>query len=288
MIVKRIKTAGLLCALAALAGCEIAPPAAPSKHDRPSPAKNVVFTAPAVKSISVGATRVEVDQDVVVSATVDDAETPASALVYQWSATIGTLTGSGAQVTWRLPKGTPAITPADVVITLTVVERYAEARADGSIVEREHRATASAAPFRVHDSVAELGRLAVTFLVDLFGNSAVAPAACLVDFSDTCESGKEAELSDIIHNRATFVILSAQATVTSVVMNAARTEATVVAACTFQDRAIASGAIGTSSGDCILTAIYEAGRWWLCTSNFSAADGAGAMFERYRVRRKRV
>ena len=116
--------------------------------------------------------------------------------------------------------------------------------------------------------------MAVSFLVDKFGNSNVPPGACLVDFSDNC-SGKSAELEDIEHNRKTFVILAAEARVMSVEINPERTVGWVTAACTFQDREIANGKVGISRGDCQLTAVYEKDRWWLCSSSFSATSGSG-------------
>jgi hypothetical protein len=241
------------------------------------------ITLPVIGGISVSRSRVEVDETVALAVTVSDQETPPDELIYTWTATAGSFTGSGAQVTWRLPKGS-APTPLDVVITVRVTEPFGHSSIDGTVTPDEQSVTASTSPIRVHDSVAELSAMAVSFLVDKFGNSSVSPQACLVDFSDTCADGKAAELDDIIDNRQTFVILSAQAHVISLDINGARTSAFIVASCTFQDRRLDNGAIGVSSGDCLLSAIYEAGRWWLCTSNFSAVSGQGAMFERYRAR----
>lgn len=271
------------CALSLVAACEVAPQAAPSPPAPPAQAPpNVVHTPPVIRSVTVATTRAEVDQDVAVTAVVEDAETPVDALTFVWTTDAGSVIGTGPAVTWRLSKGA-ATTPLDVTISLQVVERYTETNSQGQPVPRELAATAAATPFRVHDSAAEVSRIAVSFLVDKFGNSNVPAGACLVDFSDAC-SGKAAELQDVLHNRETFVILSAEARVTSVSVDATRTHATVIAACTFQDRTIATGKIGISRGDCLLTAIFEAGRWWLCTSNFSATSGSGLMYERYRRR----
>ena len=77
----------------------------------------------------------------------------------------------------------------NVVITLTVIDKY-QAVENNVIVEREFRVVGQAAPFRVHDSVTELKELARKFLVDLFGNSQVPPAACLVDFSEVGKCAK--------------------------------------------------------------------------------------------------
>jgi hypothetical protein len=265
-----------VCALAGLVACgacDTAPFAGPSKRIV-RPGKNRIHTPPVIRTIAASLTRVEVDEAVAVTAVVEDDETPVGQLTYVWSAPVGTFSGSGASVIWRLPKGS-ATTPVDVILSVTVTERYSETAIDGTIVQREHQVTASlAAPLRVHDSVAEISRMAISFLVEKFGNSTVPPGVCLVDFSDLCESGKSAELSDIIDNREKFVILSAQASVRLVELNGARTEAFVVASCRFEDRRISTGELGVSSGDCLLTAIYDQRRWWLCSSNFSSGQGS--------------
>lgn len=281
---KQLRTLTLsLCAASALgvlSACEVAPQPAPLPPAPPAPGPSVVYTPPVIRAVTVAITRAEVEQDVAVTAVVEDAETPVEALTFVWTADAGTITGTGPSVTWRLPKGA-AVTPLDVTIALRVVEKFTEPNAQGVPVARELSATAGAAPFRVHDSAAEVSRIAVAFLVDKFGNSSVPPGACLVDFSDNC-SGKAAELQDIVNNRQTFVILAAEARVTGVEINPERTVAWITAACTFQDRQIANGKLGTSRGDCQLTAIYENGRWWLCSSSFRATSGSGLMYERYR------
>jgi hypothetical protein len=265
----------------ALSGCDTTPPTAPSKRGGDAVIKNRVHTPPVIKTMTVAVSRAEVDQNVAVSAVVEEAEVPVGQLAFAWSANAGTFSGAGPNVTWRLPKGA-ATTPLDVVISLTVTERWVDAFADGSTASHTLEATMATAPIRAHDSVAELTKMSVSFLVDKFGNSSVPPGACLVDFSDTCAKGKSDEMSDIVNNRATFVLLSAQAAVTSIGFNGNRTAAEVVAACTFRDRKISNGDLGMAQGDCLLTAIYEQGRWWLCTSNFNATAGAGQMFQFYR------
>ena len=143
----------------------------------------------------------------------------------------------------------------DVTIHLTVIERYTET-VNSIVLTRENRATGDASPFRAHDSDAELRKISIEFLVFLFGNSSVSPSGCLVDFSNNCR-GKQDELRDIEHNRNTFVILSAEATVASVSISPDRQSAEVIAPCVFRDREIATGHEGTSRGDCFLTAVYE-------------------------------
>jgi hypothetical protein len=198
-------------------------------------------------------------------ADVSDAETSVSALQFNWTASVGRITGRGPAVTWRLEPG--AVTPQDVTISLEVVERYADYSTTGAPITSEHHVQMSAEPIRVHDSPTENAKIALAFLVDYFGHSEVSPAACLVDFSNTCP-GKAEELSDIEANRKTFVILDASARVQSVSFDAGMTYADVVAPCTFHDRRLENGYVGTTDGDCLLTAVYERRRWWLCDSHF--------------------
>jgi hypothetical protein len=222
--------------------------------------------APVVRSVSVSARTVEAGEAVSVSAVVEDADTAPGGLTYEWQASAGVISGGGATVTWRLPPGETA-TPTMVAITVTVVEAYAGIGPSGKLASLEHRVSAQAPSIRAHDSVAELGRMALTFLVDYFGDSRVSPDACLVDFSDTCP-GKADERRDIVNNRQQYVILEAQATIADVRITDRLAFATVAAQCSFRSRDVVTGAVGTVVGDCVLTAIYEADRWWLCTSHF--------------------
>lgn len=235
-----------------------------------APSRTLTFFGPnhppVIHSISVPTSKVEVDQDVAISAVVDAPSVPDGQLTFSWMTKTGQITGTGPNVTWRLPKGRAA-TPVDVAVELVVTERYQVVGADGHVLPMETQATLDAPLFRVHDSSAELTKMAVTFLVDYFGNSAVSPDACLVDFSDTCP-GKNDERRDIQENRRDFVILSASASVSSVAFNGSRTFADVLAPCTFRSREIATGHVGTVTGDCTLTSVYETRRWWLCDSHF--------------------
>lgn len=223
-------------------------------------------TAPVIQSVTptVPAGRLEPNTDVDVAAVVQDLETLPVNLTYNWTANVGTFTGTGASVKWRLPSGLITV-PTTVVIKLEVVERYANYDAKGQAITSENRVTKDAQSFVVHDSVGEISAITVRFLRDLFGNSSVSPEACLVDFWDGC-GGKNAELGDIKVNRQLFVILTAEASVESVTFKT-QNSAGVVAFCRWRDRVIANGAEGVSQGPCLLTAVYENNRWWLCDSS---------------------
>ena len=236
----------------------------PTPPDPPNqPVQNA---APVIQSITVAAaSRTEADTDVDVSAVVQDAETAIANLTFNWTANAGTFTGTGAAVKWRLPAGSTSI-PVDVVVRLEVVERYASFSPTGAPITAENRVARDASSsFRAHDSRAEISRITVRFLVDLFGNSAVSAEACVVDFWDGC-GGKAAELADVRMNRDLFVILEASAQVQNITFRGAD-DADVVAACRWRDRVIANGSTGVSQGLCLLTAVYRAQRWWLCESS---------------------
>ncbi|MEZ5318587.1 MAG: hypothetical protein R2752_14400 [Vicinamibacterales bacterium] len=276
----RSRLAAAVVATGLAAACAGPPAGVPTPTPTPSLPTPAAATPPVIRSVTTTVTRVEVDQDVTVTAVVEDAEKTTSQLTFEWSASVGTIQGAGTTATWRLPKGT-AMTPADVVISLTVVDGY-QVIENGQIVSREYRVSADAAPFRVHDSVAEISKMVVTFLVDYFGNSNVSPDDCLVDFSDSC-SGKDAELDDIVRNRAERLIFSAAATVERVTIDSP-TMASIEAHCRWEDEELSTGLKGVAEGDCELTAVYEMQRWWLCTSRFFADTGHGSMFEQYRRR----
>ena len=254
---------GLVAAVTAAVTCGGSSPG-PTPDPPNQPVQNAV---PVIQSITVAAaSRTEAGTDVDVSAAVQDVETAIANLTFNWTANAGAFTGTGAAVKWRLPAGSATTTPVDVVIRLEVVERYASFNSAGAPITAENRVTRDAsASFRVHDSRAEISKITVRFLVDLFGNSAVSPEACLVDFWDGC-GGKAAELSDIRVNRDLFVVLEASAQVQSVTFRGAD-DADVVATCRWRDRVIANGSTGVSQGPCLLTAVFRAGRWWLCESS---------------------
>ncbi len=227
-----------------------------------------VNTPPTIESIVASSSRTEVDTDVTLTATVKDAETAISQLKFEWKADVGTFTGEGASVKWRAPKGTT--TPSDQTIRLTVTETYGSGQ--------QNVVNGTSPVIRLHDSQKELGDMSLAFLQD-FANSSVSPSTCIRNFSDSCP-GKGAEKGDIENNREHYLITGSSLRLTNVRVRDTGLSATMTVACSFTSRVVKCepgssgcvvGSVGTVAGDCLLTGVYEQGRWWLCDSNFNGA-----------------
>jgi hypothetical protein len=216
---------------------------------------------PVVNSLTTSSPRVEADQEVVVTARVQDDVTPIDQLTYEWSAkpVNGTFSGSGPQVRWRAPH--LEATPGTYTLTLTVIEKYTDKG-----VAKENRATADV---QVHynDSYAEISKLSVTFLND-FATYSIGAEQCVRNFSDNCP-GKKAELSDIQANRINLQIQSARLGTPAVVLNGDLIRANSNVPCTFVSVQKATGKTETATGTCLLTAVYENFKWFLCDSHFT-------------------
>lgn len=253
-------------------GCGGGSPTSPGPGPQPQPNPTPVNQAPVIDSVVASAQRVEAETDVTVTATVRDAETPVDQLRFAWAADVGTFTGTGAVVQWRVPRGTT--TPAEHAVRLTVTEVYGTADASGT--RPQHTVTGSSPLIRVHESPAELGALALRFLRD-FGNSAVPADAAVREFSDSCP-GKAAERTDIADNRRDFEILSSQLSLSSARVRRPFQDGEMTVRCAFSSRrrncpagspaSCRVGAIESVEGNCNMTAVYEAQRWQLCDSTF--------------------
>ena len=242
--------------------------ATPAPSPVPTTTGNGARTPPVIVSLTLSESdTTEVDRDVTVRAEIVDAETTVDKLVLLWSATAGQITGNGPTATWRLP-GSTVRTPIDVTITLTVVEAFQAPGADGRVESREFRVVRETPPLRVHDPIVELSEMALGYLVTRYGDAKLGPAECLANFSDRCP-GKADELAEITATRARYDNLFAEAQLGRITVDRALGTAEVWAYCRFTSRDIATGQVGTTSGSCRLTAVYEQRRWWLCSSRFS-------------------
>src|SRR5688572_15842941 len=79
--------------IAACGGPPTAPPPPPPPLNSP----------PVIQSVTVQRERVEVNEEIVVTATVSDLETPVDQLKFDWSGDAGSFTGQGAVVRWQPP-----------------------------------------------------------------------------------------------------------------------------------------------------------------------------------------
>src|SRR5688572_31185098 len=138
--------------------------------NNPNPPAN---NKPVIESITVQGTRLrqpanfaDLGESIPVSAKVRDDETALDQLIYTWTATAGTFTGTGASVTWQAPATAPAavegLTPATMTITLTITEKFGH---PGQPLSFEH-SVSSTADVALHDSAKEVGDMSRQFLLD--------------------------------------------------------------------------------------------------------------------------
>jgi hypothetical protein len=232
-----------------------------------------------------------------VTAVVTDADTAASSLKYEWSATSGAVSGSGSSVTWQAPAQLPD-TPASATIRLAVIEEYLEFDSQNAPIAREHRVEI-ARDVRIHDSAREVRELARKFLL-AFSNSAIPTSAVLADFSTSC-GGRDSEEFDVDRNRCVFTIDSStvgDATpvvafggvcphrgrrADACVVLPVRWESTVRAdanSCPLNDTGLPPGTKDVAEGLDQVTAVYESGQWRLCHSDFLPSNAVPSSFDR--------
>src|SRR5450830_1397731 len=171
----------------------------PGGGGNPQPPANDL---PVIDSISIQGARspkepasfADLGESVAVTAKVHDAETPADQLDYQWSAPVGTFTGTGASVVWQAP-ATAATTPADVTITLKVVEHYGNP--GGPVFSHDVSGTATVS---LHDSVGEVGGMARQFLLDFSDSSITDVSYIMRNFDPSCKPAQD-EAQQVADNR---------------------------------------------------------------------------------------
>jgi hypothetical protein len=190
--------AGITAAVAVLrcGGSPIAPPPPPPP---PPPANNL----PVIDSITIQGTRpnepasfADAGETVNITARIHDDETAVDQLQLQWSAPVGTFSGSGTAVTWTAPASVSA--PADVTISLKVTEKYGTALAFSHSVD-------GSATLSLHDSIKEVGEMARQFLLD-FSDSSIPVSQVMRNFDPACPGTNE-ETSQVTGNRHTFQIV---------------------------------------------------------------------------------
>jgi IPT/TIG domain len=177
----------------------------------PTPVTN---TPPVIASIVALGTRInepqrfaDLNEEINVTATVQDAETPVTQLSYDWTSSAGgTFTGTGQTVKWRAPATVPF--QAAATLTLTVTERYDSVDEVGLPVTKQNQVSSSIA-VSIHDSANEVGSLARQFLLD-FSDSSIRDVAYIMrNFQPGCYGTAE-ETGQVADNRIHFKILSSQ------------------------------------------------------------------------------
>ena len=239
-------------------------------------------TAPTIRSVTAQGTRpnepknfADLDEEVAVTAVVEDPDTPADRLMFEWSAEEGTINGTGANVTWRAPADTS--TPKSIVLTLKVSD-------PGS------NTTTGTVSVSLHNSRKEVGDLAREFLLD-FSNSNASPAFVVRNFSKgpRCEKERDDEFAEVDANRNTYRITSSNIGPATVKIEFASFP------CSYQprngdacasvpstwDSVCAPGVTcmpGRSQGIDHVTAVFEDSQWKLCASYF---QGSGSVQPRF-------
>lgn len=250
---------------------------------------------PVIESIAVQGSRVrqpanfaDLGESIAVSAKVRDDETAIDQLVYTWTATTGSFTGTGANVTWVAPSVAPAAvqgaTPASVTITLTLTEKYGH---PGGPLSFE-QSVSKTAPVALHDSVKEVGDMSRQFLLD-FSDTNIKDADYILRNFGTpaiCPEPGElaAERDDVIRNftfyrMQNFNIGPAAVTVNfgglCPVPNGNRKGDACARVPVFWDSIdIRDNSRTPNAGTDIVAAAYSPkdSRWFLCASNYDGRN----------------
>lgn len=208
-----------------------------------------------------------------VAATVTDAETPVDQLTYQWTATAGTFSGTGRQVTWTAPDS--ASTPTTVTITLRVVETYG--------TNQSHQVTATQT-VALHDSAAEVGRMSREFLIAFSTTSIKDWQVVMKDFNRSAcpvPSEYDDEKEQVENHYTNFTMHDFDVGGAGVTLAFGGTCAyglpgdACVTVPVMWDSTGPSGRSSTSGID-HLTAVYSTAgtRWWLCSSRYEVPTSA--------------
>ena len=228
----------------------------------------------------------DVKETLDVAATVRDSETSLDELVYQWSATAGTFTGSGRNVTWTAPEA--AATPGTVTLTLKVIENYGNP-GQAKIFSHEVTGTQTIA---LHDSVKEVGDMARRFLTEF------SKPQTNQDWQDIMKDFKASacrqpslvddEKEEVIRHYTNFLMHSYDIRPATVNLHFG-------GACAFRNRpgdACATvpvswdstdrrnGSRGSVNGLDHIGAAYSTAdsRWWLCSSDLESISSFGHSF----------
>ena len=256
-----------LCVTLLLSSCGDSPP-----PTRPTPPN----TPPSIVGLSAQGTRraeppnlADIGEELVVTATVTDAETAVDRLSFEWSSPTGTFSGQGPVVRWRAP----ASIPGPTVVTLRV-----------RVVDGDQR-TERSVDVRVHDHVREVGDMAHLFLSD-FSDSSVPVAVVMRNFLPGCY-GTADEQSDVEIVRRNYLHVSTRLDPPVVTVDFDGRcpyqnrpgDACSVSFVRWETRRIPSGEREIVEGHDQVAAVYRQDRWWLCDSRWDGrlVTGTGTL-----------
>jgi hypothetical protein len=248
----------------------VPPPPSPGPQNPPA------NSAPTIESLTVQGTSrnqppryADANETVDVTAVVRDDETALEQLQYNWTATSGSFTGTGAKVSWRAPADVPS--PTTVTLTLEVVERY------GTNLEHKVTRTVDVA---LHNSAKEVGDMARQFLLDFSNTSLKDWRVVMRNFKESAcpPSNEYANERDQVENHYTrFVMHTYTVGAANVTRNfggacydGVRGDACVSVPVSWDSTDTRTSKRATTTGIDHLTAAYSGGdsRWWLCSSRF--------------------
>jgi hypothetical protein len=284
----------VVIAAAVGAACGGSPPTQPSP---PPP----VVTPPANSMPSIGAITIQgrrlrqparfadASEPVDVSVTVTDAETPVDELTYEWTAPVGTFTGTGRNVTWTAPADVPA--PADITITLKVTERFGNPGQPKDFSQN----TSATQTLSLHDSRKEVGDMSVRFLTEFSKPQTNKDWRDIMrDFkASACPKPDEfdSERSDVERHYNNFFMNSYRVDPASTSVNFGGScgvpgrqplagDACSAVPVVWDSTELANNNRKTTRGTDYLAAAYAAAdkRWWLCASQFIDANTFGNSF----------
>jgi hypothetical protein len=280
---------------AACGGSPVAPPPPP-----PGPGPAPINALPSIDSITVQGRRnrqpagfADVRETVDVTAAVRDAETPIDELIYQWTATAGTFSGTGRTVTWTAPDTAATPTPQSpstatiVTITLKVVEAYGH---PGQAKSFSHEATGTQT-IALHDSILEVGEMSRQFLIDFSTTSIKDSQVVMRNFNrSVCPRPSEVddEREQVESHYTNYVMNHYEIASAAVAVNfggvcAVPGGALPGDACaSVRVRWDSTGPEGraVTTGVDLLTSVYSVAdrRWWLCSSRFQHDTTFGHAF----------
>jgi hypothetical protein len=286
--VRRLRSLALVALL--FAGSCGDGPTKPDPIVPPPPPPPVNNSAPVITAVTVQGTKrneppafSDVGETVAVSAVVTDAESNVDFLQYNWTATLGSFSGTGARVSWVAPA--TATTPVTVTITLEVVERF------GTNQENRVSKTATLA---LHDNVKEVGEMAVRFLTEFSKPQTNKDLNDIMrDFkASVCPVPGEVtdEQTQVRNHYQNFFMNNYQVGAPRVTIDFGGTcidgfgplrgDACAAVPVMWDSTDLRSNVRGTTRGTDYLTAMFVAAenRWWLCSSRLPPTSTLGNPF----------